>query len=88
MPLTDSSTGSESEEDLTYKPKSKVKTSELVSGVKTRSFKKESESEGGTASQVKLIVEDAAEGLKRSIAISDLRGKVVNFGQSRIVRSF
>ena len=72
MPLTDSDTGSDSEGDLTYKPTSKVKTSELVNRVKTRSFKKESKSEGGTASQVKLIVEDAAEGLKRSIAISDL----------------
>ena len=54
MPLTDSDTGSDSESDLKYKPKSKVKTSELVSGVKTRSFKKESE--GGTASQVKLTL--------------------------------
>ena len=64
MPLTDSDTGSDSEGDKTYMPTSKVKTSELVNRVKTRSFKKESESEGGSTSQVKLIGEDATEGIK------------------------
>ena len=60
MPQTDSSSGSESEGDKTYKPTTKVTSSELYNRNTTRSFK--SESGSGEAAQV--VVEDTTEGLK------------------------
>ena len=68
MPLTDSSSGTESEEDKNYKPPSKVKSSELYNRNTTRSFK----SECGSSEGAQEVVGDITVGLKRSIAISDL----------------